>query len=335
MDILTEILAQPASLRKLAAHYKVHGLPDIPQNQVPLLTGMGASYHAAAIAAIHLSVHGVKASAFEATDLLNYASPLLKEGNPLVYISQSGTSGEIRPVLDLLQKPANLFALTNYPESSLGNAAATVLPLLSPDEMYVASQSYANSLALLWLLVRHWVGKSNDQDFDRIEEIADRMDDLLSERETISADWLQKLEKIERLVYVGHGPHAVTARQAAMLTEEWTKLPAMHASIGGFRHGPMEIVQPGCAVVIFASGGGYESACRLGDEVSRYGAETILVVNGHSASQDKHSPAQPLVEEFLSPILDIIPVQLFAIALAESRQVSPGFRHIQKVVTTL
>jgi glucosamine 6-phosphate synthetase-like amidotransferase/phosphosugar isomerase protein len=61
----------------------------------------------------------------------------------------------------------------------------------------------------------------------------------------------------------------------------------------------------------------------------------LLIENGrlHSLAETL-SPAPP-VDEFLSPILDVIPIQLYTDELARRRGIEPGFRYISKVVQRL
>ena len=88
--------------------------------------------------------------------------------------------------------------------------------------------------------------------------------------------------------------------------------------------------------MIFAPyGPGQRSALALADELARYGVSVLLVENGRLRSPGEMPAGNPLADEFLSPILDILPVQLCAEVLARESGQEPGFRYIQKVVTDL
>jgi hypothetical protein len=61
----------------------------------------------------------------------------------------------------------------------------------------------------------------------------------------------------------------------------------------------------------------------------------LVIENGHTRTLDEPPAADTTIDEFLSPIVDIIPAQLFADALARQRPAPPGFRYISKVITRL
>lgn len=121
-----------------------------------------------------------------------------------------------------------------------------------------------------------------------------------------------------------------------MIVSEWAKVPTLSASIGAFRHGVIEIAQSGLGAVVFAAPGRtHISACALATELSEYGAHVLIVENGHARSPAETASQEFVLDEFLSPILDVMPAQLFAEALAQHLGISPRFRHISKVVTQL
>lgn len=334
-DILAEILDQPKALRLLIEYCeKEKPLPVLKTSLFPIISGMGASFHAGAIAVQYLHSMGQPALAIEGIDLINYASPLLQKASPLVYISQSGTSGEISPIIRSLSQSTELIAVTNYMDSTLAHAARVVLPLHSIGEEFIASKSYVNSLALMWLICRNWMGVLNDSVYQTLYQLADRLESILYKTQNIS-NLLDSIDSAKQVIFLGHGPHAITARQSAMILEEWTKTPAMYASIGSFRHGPMEIVQPGTLVVFFASGKENLSSFSLAEELSQFGATCFMVNNGQTFRFGTEPIKVQESDEFLSPILDISPVQLLLVALAKKRKIPPGFRYINKVVTTL
>ena len=106
--------------------------------------------------------------------------------------------------------------------------------------------------------------------------------------------------------------------------------------VGALRHGPIEIAQPDVGAVIFASPGrSSDSAIALAGDLASYGARVLIVEHGRARSLDEASVAALGIDEFLAPLLDVIPAQIFADALARKLGVGPGFRYIGKVVTRL
>jgi len=334
--IFNEILDQPRALRELAADWpadgKIPGLGELPGRV--LLTGMGASYHAAAIGALHLSALGVQAAAVEATDLINYNAGLPGADTLLFYLSQSGSSGEVLPLFERLGGQVRSVAVTNDPHSELGQRADLTLPLRAGDETLVATKTYLNSQAVLWLVARRLAGAWTGGEITQLFQAAERVENLLQAAQETAQRLLDAFDLRAPLLFLGHGPHAMTARQAAMVMSEWAKLPALHFGIGAFRHGYIEAVQEGFGAVVFSSPGrGAGSALMVARELESYRARVLLVENGRLRAPGE--AADPWsIDEFRSPLLDIVPVQLFTEALARQRGWD-GFRYIQKVVKDL
>jgi len=335
-----EISQQPQVLRELAEHYGhdegLERLASIPSSDGPILTGMGASFHAAQIAALHLNSLGIPATAIEATELLHYGSSMVREDGLLVYISQSGASVEVVPLIDSMPDTTVLLAVTNDLQSPLAQHAQASLPLLAGEEALLATKTYVNSLATLWLLARQWGGVLDGSESSMLAAVAERIEELLTRADTVSSRWLDAFGQVDSLLFVGHGPHAATARQAAMTVSELAKKPTLFASVGAFRHGFIEIAKPGLGVAVFAPAGRtHTSAHALATELSEYGARVLVVENGRTWDVAEAADEGPALDEFLSPMVDVVPVQMFAEALTRRTGITPGFRHISKVVTRL
>jgi glucosamine--fructose-6-phosphate aminotransferase (isomerizing) len=331
---------QPQALRDLIAFYAAGAgaerLASLPARAAPLLTGMGASFHAAQAIVPYFSSLHIPALAVEATELLYYGRALLHERSALIFVSQSGASAEVAAILEELPAGHTLLAVTNNPHSPLARHAQVILPILAGVEQGVATKTYINSLAMLWLLARRWGDAWSGGELQTLLRLADACEQLLSDADRIAARWMEALGDAQQIVFVGHGPHAATARQAAMLLAERARLAAIGTSAGAFRHGPIEIVQPGVGVVIFAAPGrASDSAQALAAQLHSHGARVLLVENGHTRGVGEPGAPAAAVDEFLSPILDVIPAQLFADALARQRGIAPEFRYISKVVTQL
>jgi glutamine---fructose-6-phosphate transaminase (isomerizing) len=339
-QVYQDIAQQPRAIRDLIAFYTASTgaarLASLPARGALLLTGMGASFHAAqAIAAYFCSLH-VPAVAVEATDLLYYGRALLHEHATLIFVSQSGASAEVAALLEALPAGHTLLAVTNDPQSTLARHAQVVLPILAGVERGVATKTYLNSLATLWLIARRWCGVWSGDEAQLLLQVADACEQLLADADQIVEHWLGALGDAELIVFAGHGPHAATARQAAMMLAERARVAAIGTGAGAFRHGLIELAQPGVGVVIFAAPGpASDSAHALAAELGEYGARVLLVENGRTRGVGAPDDSTAPVDEFLSPILQVIPAQLFADALARRIGVAPGFRHISKVVTRL
>jgi glucosamine--fructose-6-phosphate aminotransferase (isomerizing) len=333
-----DIAQQPRAIRDLIAFYTADigaaQLASLPSRGPLLLTGMGASFHAAQAIIPSFTSLNIPAVAIEATELLYYNRALLHEHAALVFVSQSGASAEVAAILAELPAEHTLLAVTNDTQSLLARHAQVVLPIVAGVESGVATKTYLNSLAVLWLLARRWGAWSGDE-LQTLSRIADAIELLLTDATQIAARWLEALGDARQIIFVGHGPHAATARQSAMILAERARVAALGTSAGAFRHGPIEIAQPGVGVVVFAAPGrSSDSARALAAELQEYGARTLLVENGRTRRLDE--PAEPArVDEFLSPLLDVIPAQLFADALATRFGIAPEFRYISKVTTRL
>ena len=328
-----DIAQQPRALRDMVAAYtRGDGFSALesPPPQAPVLTGMGASLHAAQICAAHMLSLGLPAVAVEAAELVFYGRALLA-GRPLVFVSQSGASSEVAPLLAGFPADQLLLGVTNSPESPLARGAAALLPIHAAPEQGVATRTYVNTLAVLWLLARAWAGARRADDADTLGRIADRCQELLARAAAVEERWMQVLGEAKTLLFLGHGPHAATARQAAMMLAERARAAAIGTSVGALRHGPVEIVEPGVGAVVFAArGAAYESACALAAELDDHGARVLVVEHGQARAPAEAPVAGEPVDEFLAPILDVIPAQIFADALARSRGIAAEFRYLGK-----
>jgi glucosamine--fructose-6-phosphate aminotransferase (isomerizing) len=331
-----DIQQQPEALRQCAVFYSEPGAQMLlGQPDRVLLTGMGASYHAALWGSYVLQARGIWAIALQTSDLIYYSSSLLHGIDMVVFISQSGASAEVLPFIRLLPPGVDLVAITNDPQSPLASSAQTVLPLMAGSEASVATRTFLNSLACLWLLAHGWQHGRAGQDSQVLLRLADRVEELLNPAAAAAAIWVETLSAAKQLFFLGHGPHMATARQAAMMLGEWAKHLSIGTSIGAFRHGLIEIVDAATNVVIFgASGATDPSALALAGELRSYGAAVLPVIEGKLVPMGVDSAVREF-DEMLSPFLDVIPAQLFAEAMARHLGIAPGFRHISKVVQQL
>jgi glucosamine--fructose-6-phosphate aminotransferase (isomerizing) len=333
---LSEITGQPAALRDLVARYRGAdmraALGLVPPPRRVVFTGMGASFHAGLWASFLLQSCGIWAIAVEASELLHFSAMLLDGCDCIVVISQSGASAEVVPLLDRIPPGVPVVAVTNGDGGALARRGDVVLPIVAGSEATVATKTYLNTMAALWLLARAWGRGHQPADLAMIEGVADAVDGLIANGERQADAWTEALMHRDRVFFVGHGPHVATARQGAMMMGEWLKGPAVACGIGAFRHGLIEIADERCGVVVLGAGGATAGSVeRLADELRSYGSAVLSVVEGWLAASDER--AERRMDELLSPFLDVVPMQLYIESLARRLEIAPRFRRISKVIT--
>lgn len=340
MDLIEkEVLQQPEALKGLVSYY-LRGkgkalLESLDSQSTPLFTGMGASFHAAAIAAMQCQHAALPAFAAEATDLLSPSPKLLNHYTPLVYVSQSGESAEVPYFLRRIEE-GPLIAVTNDEKSTLALSASQIFPLKAGEETLIASKTYLNSLALLWLMCRRWTAAWDGTEQTQIDRVRQRVDILLSGREAVVEAWHNVMDGFKHLIFTGRGAQAIAARQGAMVMAEWAKQPVQYISIGGLRHGFIELSEPGMGVVIFASASAeLASEYDLADELDEYGVSVLLVIDGFPRRIREYTPMPAEVDPFLGTALSAVPPQLWAIDLSHQGKGGQGFRHLKKVIKKL
>jgi len=150
------------------------------------------------------------------------------------------------------------------------------------------------------------------------------------------ADWeghvrelMPELHSVRHLFLVGRGASLAAAETGGLITKESAHFHAEGMSSAAFRHGPLEMVAPDTMVLVFAGEAGtVELNRRLVDDVRRVGGRSALVA--HDATP---GPFQlPACEDIVRPMLEILPVEMMTVALAELQDREAGaFERASKV----
>ncbi len=300
-----------------------------------VMTGMGGSSYAVYPAQIYLIAHGIQAMPVETAELLHYYPSLLDEQTLLITISQSGRSVEIQRLVERVGGKIPMIGVTNDLESPLAHGSQDTLYLNAGVEVAVSIRTYTCTVALLHLLARALSGMPTDSAVSDLRRVAATLADRLPTWEQQIDDVASQLDDNRFLVFLGRGPSRASALTGALISKETAKIPTEGMIGGQFRHGPIEVVSPGVAVVIFAPPSRTRDLdLALAADLAARGAYVLLV----GASQPLPGVVSldvPRVDEWTAPLAEIVPIQLLATRLAVRRGIEPGkFRFIQKVTTT-
>ncbi|WP_422756609.1 SIS domain-containing protein [Micromonospora sp. WMMD708] len=340
-----DIAEQPAGYARLlstghaAAIARVAAVVAQRRPRHVVFTARGTSDHAALYGAYLTEIRlGLPAGLASPSAVTVYgARPDLSDAL-VVGVSQSGGSPDLTEVLRTAREAGALtLAVTNDPDSPLARTAELGVDIAAGHERAVAAtKTYtAELLALLLLVEGIRAGDGTlpaDQraEMERLPELAER-----TLADPTPAQLAPRYRFAGQLVTTGRGYAYPTAREAALKLMETSYLPALAFSGADLLHGPLAMTDPDVPVLaVVGSGPGGRS---MGEVLPRLGERRAdVVVVGSAEVEGVTRLAVPEVDERYAPLLDILPLQRLALALALARGEDPDApRGLKKVTATM
>jgi glucosamine--fructose-6-phosphate aminotransferase (isomerizing) len=259
-------------------------------------------------------------------------------GALVVGVSQSGRSPDIVAVLEAARRDGSLaVAITNEPESPLARAAEHVLPLgAGPERAVAATKTYTASLGALALLSAAL--EANAARFQDLERLPALLGATLDENTSLD-DKVARYRYAEQFVVVGRGFNYSTAFEVALKMKETSYLVAEPYSPADLLHGPVAMIDRGFPALVIAPSGRVlpDLAALMGTLAERHAELVAISDDERVLARARVSLRLPGgVPEWLSPVVAVVPGQLWAAALARSRGLDPDRpRGLSKVTETL
>jgi glucosamine--fructose-6-phosphate aminotransferase (isomerizing) len=249
-----------------------------------------------------------------------YQSPPRLQGALVIGVSQSGQSPDIVSVLEEGRRQGCLtLAITNVMDSPLAKVADLVVDIQAGEEKAVAAtKTYTTELMAIAMIS---VALNNsEQRWKELESVSKWAKQTLKLDREI-AQMAQRYRYMSQCVVLGRGFNYATAFEWALKLKELTYLIAEPYSSADFQHGPIAMVEGGFPVLAVAPNGKVQASMREMLTRLRKGKDAELVVISDDA--DVLALAQsPIrlpshIPEWLTPLVSIIPAQLFACHLTE------------------
>lgn len=304
-----------------------------------LIAARGTSDNAARYAQYTFGVYNRRQVALATPSLFTlYERPPLLTGALVIGISQSGQSPDIGAVVAEGRRQGRpTIAITNDPASPLAQAAEYVIPIhAGPEQAVAATKTYTTSLAALALF-----SAALDGDQDRLAQLQ-RLPEVM--RQAL-ANLAPVMVRAERYRYMGHcavigrGYNFATAFEIALKIKELTRIVAEPYSSADFRHGPIAMVGQGFPVLVVAPTDTVSDDIReLVNDLKRLGAELLLVSEDETLLEQAQLPLSlpANIPEWLTPLVTVLPGQLFSLALAKAKGLNPDQPvGLKKVTETL
>ncbi len=333
-DVLSRLLKEGrASAEALAAEIKRRGI------QYVVIAARGTSDNAGRYAQYLLgAVNGLYVGLATPSLFTIYDAPP-RFGDALVLgISQSGKSPDIVAVVaEARRQGALTAAITNFPESDLGQAAEFVIGLQAGEEKAVAAtKTYTAELAAIALLSTVLAGDAELTSM--LQQVPGWVAQTLEMNRSIGPI-AERYRYAQSCVTIGRGYNYSTAFEMSLKLKEMTYTVVEPYSSADFLHGPLALISPGFPVItVGPSGKMLPEMMEFMRTAKERGAELVVVSDDEDARAMGHvALALPGgVPEWLSPICAIVPGQLLAMHLSATRGYDPDQpRALHKVTETL
>jgi glucosamine--fructose-6-phosphate aminotransferase (isomerizing) len=311
-----------------------------------VIAACGTAWHAAMIGKYAFEyLTRIPADADIASEY-RYRDPIFDQKDIFIIISQSGETADTLAAMRMAKKSgARIIAITNVVGSTLAREADLVMYTWAGPEIAVAStKAFTTQLMCIYLialqfgLLRGAITEEGLSGYiDALEQISGQAEKLLADKGTIQRFAYRQFNK-SKVFYMGRlFDYAVSLESALKLKEvSYTHSEAFAA--GELKHGPIALVDNSTLVVAICTQSAlFEKMDSNIKEVKARGAATAVITYEDVDHFDKTADAVfriPRTQESLSPILSVIPCQLYAYYIAVQRGLDPDKpRNLAKSVT--
>ena len=267
-----------------------------------------------------------------------YRAPIVEPDTITVVISQSGeTADTIAAQREAKAKGSKTLAICNVVGSMITReAAGTIYTHAGPEIGVASTKAFTGQLTALYLFAMYLAqvrgAITPEQSRDAVQEltrIPGKLETILTHDEACD-ELAKRYQKVHDFLFLGRGIHYPIALEGALKLKEISYIHAEGYPAGEMKHGPNALIDENLPVVVIAtrdvnSPGSmtrYEKTCSNLKEVkARSGVVIALATEGDEEIKEAadHVLYIPPAPEELSPILEIVPLQLLAYHIAVRR----------------
>jgi glucosamine--fructose-6-phosphate aminotransferase (isomerizing) len=344
---LKEINEQPEALRRSLLG-RVHNgrlaLPEIARMQQAglldkvqriIIVACGTSYHTGVLAKYaieqwaRIPVEAITAAEFR------YSDPIVGPETLCIAVTQSGeTLDTLVGIRQAREHGAPVIAVTNVVSSAITRLADAVLYMQAgPEICVVATKTYVNAISVLYqigLYLGQQRGRINAEQMSiflqALEQLPDQIQHILdaaARPDNLIEPLAKRMAQCSSMMFIGRGVGYPTALEGALKLKEISYIHAEGFPAGELKHGSIALLDPDTPLVGIATRSHvYDKVVSNIQEVRARDAHVIAVATEGDEKIRQHADDilyVPDTLEVFSPLLAIIPLQLFAYHVAVAR----------------
>ncbi len=260
-----------------------------------------------------------------------YRNPLVSKNDLVISVSQSGeTADTLAAVREAKQRGATTLTICNVLGSTLVRESDGVIYTHAGPEIGVAStKAFTAQLAIFYLLALYLAGLKKTQPQEKINKFLNQLAaiphlqvEILKKQDVIKAV-ANKHHHFGSFLFLGRNINYPVALEGALKLKEISYIPAEGYAAGEMKHGPIALIDEYRAVVCIAVDSRvYEKMVSNIQEIrARQGIIIVIATAGNDKIEEltREVIYIPKTDEFLSPLITVIPLQLLAYYVATKR----------------
>ncbi|MBR1424420.1 glutamine--fructose-6-phosphate transaminase (isomerizing) [bacterium] len=289
----------------------------------------GTSLHAAFIGKYIIESFCAIPVDVEASSEYIYRKTVTDSHTLVIGVSQSGeTADTLTAVKQSKERGSHILIITNRPDSAMAREADSLLSVNAGIEVSVAAtKSYIAQLTSFYLLALYMAEIKGTMKPDILENLKHEMlvlpqkiEQILANKDNIR-DCARKYSGTRDFIYIARGINYPTALEGALKLKEISYINATGYPAGELKHGPIAMLDETMPVLsILMKGCVYDKILSNSEEAKARNARMIALTNSSDKKLDDLFDfiiRVPEVDELLSPIIAIVPLQLIAYYIAE------------------
>ena len=295
------------------------------------IVACGTAYHAGLVGKYYIEKMARVIVEVDVASEFRYRDPIVDDKTLLIVVSQSGeTSDTLAALKESKRRGAKTLAITNVVGSSIAREADQVVYTWAGPEIAVAStKAYTTQLVLFFMLALYMAEikgmiapKRTAELVEHLQEIPSQISEILSDVDPIKT-FAKQYGFNEDVFYIGRGLDYSVSLEGALKLKEISYIHAEAYAAGELKHGTLALIVEGVPVIALATQRNvYEKTLSNIKEVKARDAVVIGIAAEGDTELKKyvdHVMHVPASDEFIMPILSVIPLQLLAYYAAITR----------------
>lgn len=295
-----------------------------------VIIACGTSYHSGLVGEYMLEEYAGVQTEVEMASEFRYRKPILDTRTLVVALSQSGeTADTLAAIREAKEKGALTIGIVNVVGSSIARETdAGVYCHAGPEVSVASTKAFTSQLAILSLLTM-FLGRQRNLSLTMGKRfgkelliIPKKIEEILMQVKEIQKI-AKKFGEQEHYLYLGRKYNYPNALEGALKIKEIAYVPAQGYPTGEMKHGPIALVDSSALVIMtIPQDSVYEKNVSGMEEIlARGGQVLVIATDGDTkiAQKATHVVYIPKTLEMLTPILSVVPLQLFAYFVAVER----------------